>query len=241
MQELAEGRRATAEATRACEAKDWTTCLDALDRAIARRPGHPDPAPAARPRAGPGRSRPEALSAFERLAAMGLVFPIEDTALATLAPPEQARLTEVRARVARNGAPTGERQVGFTLPGPNDMVPEGLAWDPKADVFYVGGVHRPGIVRVIERGPRHPIRRGRRARAPQRAGPGGRPRARAGCTSRRARSRRRPGSRRTRSAVPRCSPSTSRPAARPAPGRCPWTGPRGRSVTWRSTRRNVRS
>ena len=152
MQELAEGRRATAEATRACEAKDWATCLDALDRAIARRPGHPTLLlQRARALAQAGRGT-EALSVFERLAAMGLVFPIEDPALATLKPPEQARLTEVRSRVARNGAPTGERQVGFTLPGPNDMVPEGLAWDPKAGVFYVGGVHRPGIVRVTSEG-----------------------------------------------------------------------------------------
>lgn len=43
-------------------------------------------------------------------------------------------------------------QVAFTLQGQRDLVPEGIAYDPVDDVFYVSGMYRRNVLRVTRAG-----------------------------------------------------------------------------------------
>jgi sugar lactone lactonase YvrE len=43
-------------------------------------------------------------------------------------------------------------RVAFTLPGQRDLVPEGIAYDPVDDVFYVSGIYRRKVLRVTRDG-----------------------------------------------------------------------------------------
>lgn len=56
-----------------------------------------------------------------------------------------ARLDARMPRVAR-------ARVAFTLAGQRDLVPEGIAYDPADDVFYVSGIHRRKVLRVTRDG-----------------------------------------------------------------------------------------
>jgi sugar lactone lactonase YvrE len=42
--------------------------------------------------------------------------------------------------------------VAFTLRGQKDLIPEGIAWDPVDDVFYLSGLHRRNVLRVDRNG-----------------------------------------------------------------------------------------
>lgn len=43
-------------------------------------------------------------------------------------------------------------QVAFTLANQRDLIPEGIAFDPVDDVFYVSGIHRRNVLRVDRTG-----------------------------------------------------------------------------------------
>jgi sugar lactone lactonase YvrE len=57
----------------------------------------------------------------------------------------EAKLNARQASVAR-----AER--AFALQGRRDLVPEGIAWDPVDDVFYVSGIYRRNVIRVDRKG-----------------------------------------------------------------------------------------
>lgn len=56
-----------------------------------------------------------------------------------------ARLDAKQPRVQR-------ATTAFTLAGQRDLVPEGIAYDPVDDVFYVSGIHRRNVLRVTRAG-----------------------------------------------------------------------------------------
>lgn len=72
--------------------------------------------------------------------------------------PESFRHTdtpEFRAIAAKLNArePRVERaQTVFTIEGRRDLIPEGIAFDPVDDVFYVTGIHRRNVLRVDRSG-----------------------------------------------------------------------------------------
>jgi sugar lactone lactonase YvrE len=90
-----------------------------------------------------------ALDLLEEVGGMGLSYPIETIdELEPLA--ASARFAEVAERMRANGAPAGDAEVAFTLPG-RDFFPEGIAADG-GGAFFVGSVRSGDIVRVDAEG-----------------------------------------------------------------------------------------
>jgi sugar lactone lactonase YvrE len=68
---------------------------------------------------------------------------------------KNSRGSAFRNAVARLNArepEVGRARVAFTLKGQRDLVPEGIAYDPVDDVFYVSGIHRRKVLRVTRDG-----------------------------------------------------------------------------------------
>jgi hypothetical protein len=87
-----------------------------------------------------------ALAMLNRYASLGYVADVAaDSDLAALR--GTSGLEQVRQRLARNEAPLVRSAVAFTLPE-NDLLTEGIAYDPKEKTFYLGSVHHRKIVRV---------------------------------------------------------------------------------------------
>jgi sugar lactone lactonase YvrE len=92
-----------------------------------------------------GRPGP-ALALLDRLARMGLAFDLEeDEDLASLR--STAEYRDITARMAALEAPLGASQVAFRIPE-RDLLPEGIAYDPRTRAFFVGSVHKRKVVRV---------------------------------------------------------------------------------------------
>ena len=87
-----------------------------------------------------------ALAMLNRYASLGYLADVAaDSDLAALR--GTAGLEQVRQRLARNKAPLVRSAVAFTLPE-NDLLTEGIAYDPKEKTFYLGSVHHRKIIRV---------------------------------------------------------------------------------------------
>jgi sugar lactone lactonase YvrE len=138
------------EAVAAAGRSDWPAYLSAVERALDAAPGHP----------ALERRRAEAFAQLGRLdeavvvlrglAGWGLKFKLEDNEL--LAPLRaRADWAEIVSSSASSLAPTGAMTPTFTLPL-DDFIPEGIAWDPRRDVFYMGSVAQRKIVRVDRAG-----------------------------------------------------------------------------------------
>lgn len=88
----------------------------------------------------------EAAQSLERAAAMGIAAATESREeLATCR--AQPACGAALAAIARNRQPKATSQVAFTFAGPG-LVPEGLAYDPGADAFFVSSVRQRRILRV---------------------------------------------------------------------------------------------
>lgn len=93
-----------------------------------------------------------ALQALERLATLGAARDVAtDSAFARL----QAlpRFGAAAQRIAASAAPLVRSDTAFALGDP-DLVPEGIAYDPVDDAFYVGALHRRAVLRVRRDGTR---------------------------------------------------------------------------------------
>lgn len=139
-------QRAVAAAGRA----DWPAYSAAIDSARALAPGQP----------ALERRRAEALAQLGRLdeaqavlrglAGWGVALTLDDNPL--LAPLRaRADWPTVTAALEEALRPRGATTTTFTVPI-DDLVPEGLAWDPVTDVFYVSSVAQRRIVRVTRAG-----------------------------------------------------------------------------------------
>lgn len=149
-EQVAAGREATTAAVAAYRAGDDVALLRHLREAHALRSTHPTllyNLAIAYVRNG----QPEAaLTALERYAAMGLVAdPASDDDLAALY--DAPRFEAVVQALARNALPVGEPAAAFRLDDER-FIPEGLAFDPVDEAFYVGSVYQRRIVRVTEDG-----------------------------------------------------------------------------------------
>jgi sugar lactone lactonase YvrE len=74
----------------------------------------------------------------------GLDLDLGDAAFASLRDREDWK--EQLAR-AEGGKPVATSRLAFRIPDP-ELIPEGIAWDPKTGDFFVGSLHKKKIVRV---------------------------------------------------------------------------------------------
>ena len=88
----------------------------------------------------------EALAILDRFARMGVAFDLakDDDFAKIKASPE---FIDVLTRMASLRAPLGTSRVAFTI-AEKDLLPEGIAHDPKTGAFFVSSVHKRKIVRV---------------------------------------------------------------------------------------------
>lgn len=133
------------QALAAAEAGDWPAYLQACERGLALAPGQPALL----------RRRAEALAQLGRgdeamavLRALGRWGVAADLTGSALLEPLRGREDWPRllAETAAALAPRGEPRTTFTTEA--DLVPEGLAWDPVADVFYLSSIAERKIVRA---------------------------------------------------------------------------------------------
>lgn len=136
-------------AVAAAAAADWPGCLAACDEALALAPGQP----------ALQRRRAEALAQLgrgdEAMAILGALVRsgVElDLASHELLAPLRARgdWPDLGTALAAALAPGGDPVPTFTLPA--DLVPEGIAWDARDDVFFVGSVAQRRLLRVARGG-----------------------------------------------------------------------------------------
>lgn len=148
---LAESRRLARESIEAYRGGCVETFAAKNDSALALRPWHPSllyNRAAARALAGDTSGVVDALS---RLADWGLSYdPGKDSDFKAMlgAPPFEA----VRDRLLHNGGTHGHAEPAFSLPD-QEMIPEGLVYDPETRAFLLAGVRRRQVIR-IERGGR---------------------------------------------------------------------------------------
>ena len=58
----------------------------------------------------------------------------------------------IRSKLEAREPRASKARVAFTMSGQRDLVPEGIAWDPVDDVFYVSGIYRRKVLRVTRDG-----------------------------------------------------------------------------------------
>jgi len=93
-----------------------------------------------------------AFEALERLALQGAGRDVAaDSAFAAIR--DTPRFRAAAAAITAAAAPVTRSDSAFTLGDP-DFVPEGIAYDPSGDAFYVGSLHRRSVLRVRRDGAR---------------------------------------------------------------------------------------
>ena len=134
------------EAVAAAVRKDWPAYLSAVDQALALAPGQPAlQRRRAEAFAQLGRAD-EAMTVLRAMTGWGVELRLEANEL--LAPlRERADWPGLVAAATNALQPRGAMTLSFTVPQA-DLVPEGIAYDPVDDVFYLGSVARRKIVRV---------------------------------------------------------------------------------------------
>jgi len=134
------------EAVGAAGRQDWPAYLDAVERALALAPGQPAlQRRRAEALAQLGRAD-EAMAILRAMVGWGVDLRLEKNEL--LAPlRERADWPALVAAAAESLRPRGTMTLSFTVPQ-GDVIPEGIAYDPIDDVFYLSSIARRKIVRV---------------------------------------------------------------------------------------------
>jgi sugar lactone lactonase YvrE len=130
-------------------AQDAPSEVQQLERMLAASPDHGGvwlELAAAQARAG---NRAEAARWLEKAVARGLDFDFADPAFAFLR--QTAELKSLLARAEANRRVVSRSQVAFRIPE-KDLIPEGIAHDPKTGAFFLGSLHKRKIVRVDKTG-----------------------------------------------------------------------------------------
>jgi SMP-30/Gluconolactonase/LRE-like region len=133
----------------ALTAQDAPSEIQQLERILAAAPDHGGvwlELAAAHARAG---NRPEAARWLEKAIARGLDFDLEDPTFASLR--EIPELKPLLARAEANRRVVSRSKAAFRIPE-KDLIPEGIAHDPKTDAFFVGSIHKSKIVRIDKAG-----------------------------------------------------------------------------------------
>ena len=134
------------QAVAAADAGDWPACLQACERGLELAPGQPAmQRRRAEALAQLGRGA-EAMAALRALAAWGVAADLSGTArLEPLRSRED--WSRLLAETATELAPRGAPVTTFTT-AEADLIPEGIAWDPVDDAFYLSSVAARKIVRM---------------------------------------------------------------------------------------------
>ena len=147
---VAESRAHYRAAVRAYEAHDLPGFLEHARAAQARRPAHGGVIYALASALALNGDAAGALAALEHFASLGYSADVAaDSDFAGLRNDEA--YAELARRMEHNRAPIVASGVAFELPQP-DLLSEGIAYDPREDVFYVGSVRHAKILRVTRRG-----------------------------------------------------------------------------------------
>ena len=143
---------ALALAQAAYAASDWLALRDALTAAEELSPGHPLVLYHLARAEGLTGDAGGALRALHDLVRSGGSERdlAADTAFALLR--GHPGFEEVLRRLRDAAAPVVRGDTAFLLPDP-DLIPEGIAHDPRSDAFFVGSLHRGHILRVTRDGP----------------------------------------------------------------------------------------
>jgi len=147
---VVESRAQYREAVQAYEAGDYPAFLEHARAAQQLRPAHGGVGYALASAYALNGDTANALASLRHFAALGYsAEPAIDSAFASLR--GSAGLAQVERQLARNREPIVRSTVAFELPE-RDLLTEGVAYDPRDAVFYIGSVHRRKIVRMTADG-----------------------------------------------------------------------------------------
>lgn len=139
-----------ADAVRAYQAHDTAGFLAHAERAVALRPNHGGVLYGLASAYALRGNHAKAIEILQRFAALGyFADAAADSDLAGLR--TAPGFAGVRQALEANRRPVVKSTVAFTLPE-RDLLTEGIAYDPHAEVFFVGSVHHRKIVRVDRSG-----------------------------------------------------------------------------------------
>lgn len=148
-------RAAYQEAVRAYEARDIPTFLRHAKEAERLRPSHGGVISALASAYALSGDTAAALGTLRHFAALGYTADIDaDTDLTSLR--GHPALDSLRRALQANAAPLVRSRPAFTLVE-RDLLTEGIAYDPKSRMFFVGSVHQGKILRVDARGHASPF------------------------------------------------------------------------------------
>lgn len=91
----------------------------------------------------------ESVRWLSRLDAIGWELGVADD---TFAGVDEPRIRELAERLNARAPKVATARHAFTIPAQSHMVPEGIAWDPVDDVFYVSGIQTRNVLRVDRHG-----------------------------------------------------------------------------------------
>jgi hypothetical protein len=145
-----DGRYYEALARKAYQEKDYASFLENMKMAVEMRPNHPRlmyNLAAAYALTG---HQDEALQWLTKMTLMGLVFPADrDNNFASLK--SSPEFQTILKRIERNKAPVMNSAPAFTV-HEKGFIPEGVAYDPAAETFYLGSVYKRKIVSINRKG-----------------------------------------------------------------------------------------
>ena len=145
-----DGRYYESLARKAYQAKDYSAFLANMKKAVELRPNHPRlmfNLAAAYALTGSGS---EAFQWLNKMTEMGLVFPAEkESDFDSIK--SSAEFQTVLGKIAHNKLPIINGAPAFTL-HEKDFIPEGIAYDPRTQTFYLGSVYKRKIVSVNQKG-----------------------------------------------------------------------------------------
>ena len=148
--DFAEYRRRTELATAAYTKKDHAAFLEHSLAASTAFPGSPKAIYNVACAYSVTGKKAEAIAALNRLADLRTYFDIAaDTDFAAVK--DTPEFQAARGRLEALKAPIAKSAIAFTLPD-KDLIPEGIAHDPKSGAFFVSSVHRRLIVRIPPKG-----------------------------------------------------------------------------------------
>lgn len=137
--------------TQAHQAKDYKRMEQLLRDALKLRPVHPTATYNLAAALVLGGQKNAGVKELRKLARMGLTFDIAaDEDFAGIR--EWQGFRELRRDFARNARAAGEANVTFTVPAPS-FIPEGLAYDPASEDFFIGSVRERRILRIKDEQP----------------------------------------------------------------------------------------
>jgi tetratricopeptide (TPR) repeat protein len=145
-----DGRFYEALAVKAYQSKDYAAFLENMKQAAALRPNHPRLMYNLSAAYALNGRKDEAIQWLGRVARMGLVYAAEkDEDFASLK--DSRDFADVVALFQKNRSQVGDAAHAFTV-HEKGLVPESVAYDPAAKVFYLSSVYRRKILRVGTKG-----------------------------------------------------------------------------------------